>query len=87
MTVQEVLLEALSGEVHGFRAAEIIGWSPRTLRRWRERSNHVLPTVPTLALDKPSAGVIIGAFGVSPLTKVTAVSCGVAAAVSRAGHA
>ena len=37
MTVQEVLLKALSGEVHGFRAAEILGWSPRTLRRWRER--------------------------------------------------
>jgi transposase len=37
MTVQEVLLKALSGEVHWFRAAEILGWSPRTLRRWRER--------------------------------------------------
>jgi transposase len=37
MTVHEVLLKALSGEVHWFRAAEILGWSPRTLRRWRER--------------------------------------------------
>jgi hypothetical protein len=37
MTVQEVLLKALGGEVHWFRAAEILGWSPRTLRRWRER--------------------------------------------------
>jgi transposase len=37
MTVQEVLLKALSGEWHWFRAAEILGWSPRTLRRWRER--------------------------------------------------
>ena len=37
MTVQEVILKALSGEVHWFRAAEILGWSPRTLRRWRER--------------------------------------------------
>jgi len=37
MTVQEVVLKALSGEVHWFRAAEILGWSPRTLRRWRER--------------------------------------------------
>lgn len=37
MTVQEVLLKALAGEVHWFRAAEILGWSPRTLRRWRER--------------------------------------------------
>jgi transposase len=31
------MLKALSGEVHWFQAAEILGWSPRTLRRWRER--------------------------------------------------
>jgi transposase len=37
MTVQEVMLKALSGEMHWFRAADILGWSPRTLRRWRER--------------------------------------------------
>lgn len=37
MTVQEVMLKALSGELHWFQAAEILGWSPRTLRRWRER--------------------------------------------------
>lgn len=37
MTVQEVVLKALSGELHWFRAAEILGMSPRTLRRWRER--------------------------------------------------
>jgi hypothetical protein len=37
MTVQEVIFKALSGERHWFRAAEILGWSPRTLRRWRER--------------------------------------------------
>jgi len=37
MRVQEVLLQAISGELHWFRAAEILGWSPRTLRRWRER--------------------------------------------------
>ena len=37
MTVQEVMLKALSGELHWFHAAEILGWSPRTLRRWRER--------------------------------------------------
>ncbi len=37
MTVQEMLLKALSGELHWFRAADILGWSPRTLRRWRER--------------------------------------------------
>lgn len=32
MTVQEVLLKRFSGEVDWFRAAEILGWSPRTLR-------------------------------------------------------
>lgn len=37
MTVQEVLMKALSGELHWFRAADILGWSPRTLRRWRVR--------------------------------------------------
>ena len=37
MTVQEVLLKALSGELHWFKAADILGMSARTLRRWRER--------------------------------------------------
>ena len=35
MTIQEVMLRALSGEIHWFKAAEILGMSPRTLRRWR----------------------------------------------------
>jgi transposase len=37
MKVQEVLLKAIGGELHWFRAAEILGMSPRSLRRWRER--------------------------------------------------
>ena len=37
MPVQEVMLKAVSGEIHWFRAADILGWSPRTLRRWRVR--------------------------------------------------
>ena len=37
MTVQEVMLKAISGELHWYRAAEVLGWSPRTVRRWRER--------------------------------------------------
>lgn len=37
MKVQDVILRALSGEIHWFRAAEIIGISPRTLRRMRRR--------------------------------------------------
>ena len=35
MKVQEVLLRAMSGEIHWFRAAEILGASVRTLRRYR----------------------------------------------------
>src|SRR5262245_1220364 len=35
--MREVILKAVSGEIHWFRAAEILGISGRTLRRWRER--------------------------------------------------
>jgi len=37
MTTHEVVMRALSGEIHWFRAAEILGISARTMRRWRER--------------------------------------------------
>lgn len=37
MEVREVVMRAVSGEIHWFRAAEILGISGRTLRRWRER--------------------------------------------------
>src|SRR3989442_15318201 len=37
MLVQEGMLKAIGGELHWFRAAEILGMSPRSLRRWRER--------------------------------------------------
>ena len=37
MTVQEVMLKAVSGELHWFQAADNLGWSPRTLRRWQGR--------------------------------------------------
>jgi len=37
MTVQEVLLKAINGELYRFRAADTLEWSPRTLRRWRDR--------------------------------------------------
>jgi transposase len=37
MLIQEVMLKAIGGELHWFRAAEILGMSPRSLRRWRER--------------------------------------------------
>jgi transposase len=35
MKIQEVMLKAMAGEIHWFRAADILGMSPRTLRRWR----------------------------------------------------
>jgi transposase len=35
MKVQEVILRALSGEIHWFRAAEILGVSVRSVRRYR----------------------------------------------------
>ncbi len=37
MQVQEVVFRAMAGEIHGFRAADILGVSARTMRRWRER--------------------------------------------------
>ena len=37
MKVQDVMLRALSGEIHWFRAAEIVGLSARSMRRWRQR--------------------------------------------------
>ena len=44
MTVQEVLLKAVSGEWHWFKAAEILGWSPRTLRRHRRSADYGRPS-------------------------------------------
>ena len=35
MKVQEVILKASRGELHWYRAADILGFSERTLRRWR----------------------------------------------------
>lgn len=37
MTIQEVLTRAMSGEYTWVQAAEILGFSPRSLRRWRVR--------------------------------------------------
>lgn len=40
MKVQEVIMRAMSGKISWLEAAEILRWSPRTLRRWRERYEH-----------------------------------------------
>jgi transposase InsO family protein len=37
MRLQEVMLKAISGELHWFRAAEILGIDARSWRRWRDR--------------------------------------------------
>ena len=37
MKVQDVLMKGISGEWSWCRAAEVLGWTPRTLRRWRGR--------------------------------------------------
>src|ERR1700737_698370 len=37
MKVQEVILKAIAGSLKWWEAAEIIGVSDRTMRRWRER--------------------------------------------------
>jgi hypothetical protein len=40
MRVQEVMMRALSGEVHWFQAAAILGVDVRTMRRWRVAFEH-----------------------------------------------
>ena len=61
MTVQEVMLKALSGELHWFRAADILGWSPRTLRRWRERyEKHGYVGLVDKRLHRPSIRRVAG---------------------------
>ena len=37
MKLQEVILRAMSGEITWIRAAEIIGISARSMRRWKSR--------------------------------------------------
>jgi transposase len=37
MTIREVVLRAMSGEISWIQAAEIIGCTPRSMRRWRGR--------------------------------------------------
>ena len=37
MKIQEVILRAMAGKLKWYQAAEIIGVSDRTMRRWQER--------------------------------------------------
>lgn len=40
MKVQEIICRAMSGQISWLDAAEVLRWSPRTLRRWRARYEH-----------------------------------------------
>jgi transposase len=40
MTIREVVLRAMSGAISWIQAADIIGCTPRSLRRWRARFEH-----------------------------------------------
>ena len=40
MRVQDVMMRALSGEIHWFQAAAILGADVRRMRRWREAFEH-----------------------------------------------
>ena len=40
MTIREVVLRAMSGEITWIQAADIIGCTPRSVRRWRWRFEH-----------------------------------------------
>lgn len=40
MKVQEVIFRAMSGQIKWFEAAEILGMSDRSMRRWRMRMEH-----------------------------------------------
>lgn len=40
MTIQQVMLRAMSGEITWIQAAEILGFRTRTIRRWRARFEH-----------------------------------------------
>ena len=37
MKIREVILKAMSGQIHWIQAAEILGISDRSMRRWRDR--------------------------------------------------
>ena len=40
MKFQEIILRAMSGQILWFEAADILGISPRQLRRWKTRYEH-----------------------------------------------
>ena len=41
MKVQEIVTKAMSGEISWLAAADILGMSPRSVRRWKFRARHV----------------------------------------------
>ena len=56
MKVQDVLLKAMAGEITWWAAAEILGVTDRTMRRWRERlEKHGYSGLADRRKGKPSA--------------------------------
>ena len=47
MKVQEVIMRAMNGSLQWFEAAEIIGVSCRTMRRWKRGSARVVDRTET----------------------------------------
>ena len=58
MKLQDVLLKAIAKKITWWNAAEIVGVSDRTMRRWLERREHkkVDGTRSRLGLGLPAAG-------------------------------
>src|SRR5262245_66150303 len=61
MTIREVVLRAMSGEITWIQAAEIIGCTPRSVRRWRgrfARDGYFRPARPPAGSALAAAGTV-----------------------------
>src|ERR1700674_2720925 len=55
MKVQEVMLKAMAGKLKWWEAAEVVGVTDRTMRRWRERlAKHVYSGLYDARKKRPS---------------------------------
>jgi len=59
MKVRDVILQALAGKLTWIQAADILGMSPRTLRRWRQKfEEHGVDRLVDRRRERPSARAI-----------------------------
>jgi transposase len=59
MKVREVILEAIAGQLTWLQAADVLGMSPRTLRRWRRKfQEHGIDRLVDRRRHRPSARAI-----------------------------